>query len=315
MYEYDDMEHGGYAQGMKNGKFATHLAGKGVDAGYVPGFSTNFVVYHLAGGTAAQERFLAHQIRLLRNTHHINISESTLQSLSASRLTFTKPNTSPVQPSERVWHRTPDRADVADYKDNEDYRPATPPAQHPRRRKRKRTKQHTHSPEKPVDIITISSSKSTTSVSEAPELSSTNGSAIASSPVDPVFPFPYPSTQHIPKQTTPTPDIIFPLTDSRSRKHALARINQQDNGSQISEPRSESFLFKLSCRCGQSGDATKIDSHLAKVLCIFCNQWSHVACQTDGRADPSTLIEDFICDSCQGPRYVMTVSISLITSY
>ena len=150
---------------------------------------------------------------------------------------------------------------------------------------------------------------------KTPRPSSTNGSAIASSPVDPVFPFPYPSTQHIPKQTTPTPDIIFPLTDSRSHKHALAHINQQDNGSQISEPRSESFPFKLSCRCGQSGDATKIDSHLAKVQCIFCNQWSHVACQTDGRADPSTLIEDFICDSCQGPRYVMTVSISLINSY
>ena len=299
IYEYDDMKNDGYAQILKDSKFSVHLAGKGINANYQPGFTTNFVVYYLAGGTSAQERFLAHQVRCLDSAHHVQLSNPTLSSLMKYSLTFTKLNTHPVQSSQRNWHRDPQRTDVADYEDKPGYIATTPPVQPSRRAKRKHTQQKGSSEGKTVDFITISSTESTTSPSESPILPSSNGSSSDLSPNQPTFPFPYPSLPQSSVTKVPTSEPTLPLTDPRSRKRALALINSKDSDSDISGTLPISFTFALDCRCGRLGDATIIDAHLAKILCMSCHKWSHVACQTDGRADfTSSGNGDFICDDC-----------------
>lgn len=60
-------------------------------------------------------------------------------------------------------------------------------------------------------------------------------------------------------------------------------------------------LFSLNCRCGATGDGNVLyrkDDVGGAIQCNECKDWSHIACQREGRA--SDLPEDtgFICDFC-----------------
>lgn len=64
--------------------------------------------------------------------------------------------------------------------------------------------------------------------------------------------------------------------------------------------------FPVSCRCGLSGDGNILyrEEDGEAIQCEECREWSHLACQKDGRADKLKENEPFFCDFCD-PRYLM----------
>lgn len=60
-------------------------------------------------------------------------------------------------------------------------------------------------------------------------------------------------------------------------------------------------LFSLNCRCGVVGDGNKyyLDNINGEAIqCNKCRDWSHIACQRDGRASSLKKKDPFICDNC-----------------
>lgn len=64
--------------------------------------------------------------------------------------------------------------------------------------------------------------------------------------------------------------------------------------------------FSVSCRCGLSGDGNILyrEEDGEAIQCEECREWSHLACQKNGRADRLKKNEPFFCDFCD-PRYLM----------
>jgi hypothetical protein len=59
--------------------------------------------------------------------------------------------------------------------------------------------------------------------------------------------------------------------------------------------------FKIKCRCGLEGDGNVYydENEGEAVLCTECECWSHIACQTNGRASKLRAKDAFFCDFCQ----------------
>ena len=61
--------------------------------------------------------------------------------------------------------------------------------------------------------------------------------------------------------------------------------------------------FTVNCRCSVSGDRNVLyrtgdDSEGTAVKCEECGDWSHIACQWNGRASLLKDKDKFICDFC-----------------
>ncbi|KAF8075742.1 hypothetical protein FPV67DRAFT_1648897 [Lyophyllum atratum] len=96
--------------------------------------------------------------------------------------------------------------------------------------------------------------------------------------------------------------------ETRGRKHITPPKQQSLPSSLTSVRESQASdsgslpdsLFSLNCRCGLVGDGNilyqKIEGEA--VQCADCQDWSHMACQKDGRASDLKDKEPFRCDLC-----------------
>jgi hypothetical protein len=107
--------------------------------------------------------------------------------------------------------------------------------------------------------------------------------------------------------------------DPESEEEVVPRKPEhQDNPQYISIAYSESTsslpnsLFGLDCRCGIVGDGNihyQADQHGEAIQCDECKNWSHVACQRNGRASNLARNSTFIRDFCD-PRYILPLRVS-----
>ena len=94
-----------------------------------------------------------------------------------------------------------------------------------------------------------------------------------------------------------------------SNRHALAPAadgpeSEEETAPLVPIPTSQESLpnseFDLNCRCGMTGDGNVVyhqeDGEV--VQCEECRDWSHIACQRDGRASNIPKNKPFFCDTC-----------------
>jgi PHD finger protein len=87
------------------------------------------------------------------------------------------------------------------------------------------------------------------------------------------------------------------LKPTRSDSDLINLAETSRSLSQISLPNSD---FDVNCRCGVKGDGNIVyyqeDGEV--VQCNDCKEWSHIACQKNGRASNLPKKKPFLCDSC-----------------
>lgn len=68
---------------------------------------------------------------------------------------------------------------------------------------------------------------------------------------------------------------------------------------------SELSVYSMNCRCGVQGDGNLLmgpgGDDQATIVCIRCDDWSHIACQREGRATGLGPNVSFMCDGCVFP--------------
>jgi hypothetical protein len=62
---------------------------------------------------------------------------------------------------------------------------------------------------------------------------------------------------------------------------------------------SKASAFPISCQCGFIGDGNTELEVQDYIQCEVCKDWSHIACQCDGRASACSRKSCFVCDSCE----------------
>ncbi|KAF4621743.1 hypothetical protein D9613_012157 [Agrocybe pediades] len=75
---------------------------------------------------------------------------------------------------------------------------------------------------------------------------------------------------------------------------------QQSEQVHVSSSQGNHSVFSLNCRCGAVGDGYNPDENdgLDAIQCPICEEWSHIACQKNGRASRLHKNARFYCDSC-----------------
>lgn len=87
------------------------------------------------------------------------------------------------------------------------------------------------------------------------------------------------------------------MEPSRCPSSPLARSPAPPAPSSV--PSQAESLFPFNCRCGASGDGnTMTHDNGPAIQCTICDNWSHIACQRDGRASQIGKQESFTCDFC-----------------
>lgn len=104
------------------------------------------------------------------------------------------------------------------------------------------------------------------------------------------------------RQATPSPEseeTTYPPAQTQLPP-VPAPVNSE---SPVSEGQSlPDSLFRINCRCGMTGDGNVLyqEEEGLAMQCEECRDWSHIACQRNGRASLLGPKDRFICDFCDG---------------
>lgn len=109
-----------------------------------------------------------------------------------------------------------------------------------------------------------------------------------------------------PKATTPPTHIsITSITDEPESEDDTVPQHEPVNSTGDARPSTPESLpdsvFEIKCRCGLEGNGNIYydENEGEAVQCNECECWSHIACQTNGRASKLRVKDPFFCDFCQ----------------
>jgi hypothetical protein len=272
IYEHDGLHHSGSSVKIQKGTISQYLQEKIQTVSGTSSY-TNAVIYVLQGGIKAQEEFQKIQKKVLAN-HHILVNYNSPTTLSQATL---NPTIFSLFPSEeRFWLTNPSRQDIQDYicispQDIPHVTPKetqiTPNA--PSILKRQHSNQH---------HISIQSD-------EDDEAS-------------------YPQQKHPPRYLQRVEsDSEGQVVIHKTKLKRLPKPMSMSTLSPIPEITgisSNASVFPISCRCGHTGDGNEEAAQGFTndyIHCDECHNWSHIACQREGRAS-NLGNKPFICDEC-----------------
>ena len=223
IYLYDGMKNGGCAVRVERGQ----LTGK--SQAFPDGYLIATVIYHLRGGSQAQEVFFARRAKALAKKFKVNVSGEDLSTLP---LIFHVGKLLELDPHERFWMHSPLSSKTKEY----------------------------------VTEVVATSAKSK----------------------DP------------PTTTDLTLQIDLQGSPESEEDTHMPPIQCSPQSAQSENPSLPDSLFQINCRCGLKGDGNQLyrEDEGEAIQCDECRDWSHIACQCDGRAGGLCPKDSFICDIC-----------------
>lgn len=220
-------------------------------------------VYYLEGGIKTQERFFQHRLKTLSTLYSLAFPNPSL--FGDITILFDDDTLKSIPSWKRHWLSNPDSKKTVEYIGVDEPLP---------------------SPQKSQTVILQSASKKRTK---------------ADAPVP-----------HAAASNTASDDIeaFFGMNetneDNSYKGGSIYSPSPSPIPSPIHEKPSSLPIYTLNCRCGIVNN-TVIDSfgteHGEVVQCSVCTDWSHIACQREGRAD--RLTGKFTCDTCGGKTVVI----------
>ena len=253
VFFFNGMKNGGYTLLEEGASFATHVAGK--TQNFPDGYSVETAIYHLRGGSKAQDIFYKIRSELYRKRFKLDVSGLTPDYSTLPKCSYLG-NLTELPLEARTWIKNT--------------------------KTRKLTVEYVSA--LPTAPVVQSHSKDTADTTLKPpkvpaQLSKPDLATLA-------------STADTPESEEETYHRHDPLSPAASN------------------PSLPDSVWALNCRCGVKGDGNTLyrENDGTTIQCNDCLEWSHVACQRDGRASLLSERKKFICDSCDlqavlPPRY------------
>ncbi|KAF9468215.1 hypothetical protein BDZ94DRAFT_1184677 [Collybia nuda] len=325
VYQYDGMKFGGHAVRNHDMRIATDIAGP-VQITSLETY-TCAVVYHLRGGTKAQERFMQDQIQKIQTEFPIAFSPGIETAWPIISVIGT--DIQETRDEDRFWLNNPHQTETTDYTvceeeqkkgrnqpDLKRKQPLSSITTNNPETPRAPPKQNQSASKKPLRQSTLPFKKS-----RKRQIKKQNQNSIHQSPE------PSPTTVRprkrarfcVPATSEPesednmqyqeplTPMAVASLASPLSNTVNIGPVTDVDmvdvnSGSAIPEGEILSKSdFPVNCRCGIQGNGHELLDDEEVVQCDECYDWSHIACQRMGRASKLGLKAKFLCDMCSPP--------------